>query len=280
MGIFRYPGAKSRLLGQLRPHLDTAIDGMNDFCDLFVGGGSVLIDVAERHPGIRLIANDLDTTIASFWRMVAGEGDADRLCELLQQKPTIALFEKLRSDEAGRLEDMAYRAVFLNRTAFSGISTSGPIGGWRQRSKWTIDCRYNADKLIDGFRRLRETLSTRLTVHCEDAMVLLSRLDQETAVYCDPPYFEKGDMLYPVKMTIDDHRSLSTALRGRKRWVLSYDAAPEIANLYEWARIEEISPKYSIDGSKSTWKRKKEFIITPIDAVPRRLLESAGPYHP
>jgi hypothetical protein len=58
---------------------------------------------------------------------------------------------------------------------------------------------------------------------------------------------------------------------------LSYDACPEIEELYSWANIERVQVGYSItaaiseDGTKVS-RTKEEFIITPKGIFNGRLL--------
>ena len=56
-------------------------------------------------------------------------------------------FYKLKEESTTDKLKCAYKAIFLNRTTFSGIFKSGPIGGKDQISKYPIDCRYNAIKI-------------------------------------------------------------------------------------------------------------------------------------
>ena len=55
---FRYPGSKNKLLPVLMEHIDSTMVGQDSFTDVFVGGGSVLLEVAQKYPNIKLYAND------------------------------------------------------------------------------------------------------------------------------------------------------------------------------------------------------------------------------
>jgi DNA adenine methylase len=132
---FRYPGAKNKLLPILMPYLDGILLGHDTFSDAFVGGGSVLLAVASKYPTIQLFANDLDRGVYSFWSIVSDtkRDRLDKLLDLMKSKPTIKLFNELRQDfdETDEVA-CAYRCIFFNRTTFSGIARSGPIGGQSQ----------------------------------------------------------------------------------------------------------------------------------------------------
>jgi DNA adenine methylase len=224
------------------------------------------VDVAKTFPDIRLYANDLDKTIHSFW-FVIGEGSEKSFLSLLKKvetKPTIKLFKELRSRKPSGVVDLAYRAIFFNRCTFSGIANASPIGGWNQTSKWTVDCRYNASKLASDLIELRLLLKGRLTTSNKSVIDYLRYTVNEGVFYLDPPYYEKGKMLYPVHMTKEEHEQLAEELLPRQNWVLSYDNNPDIHRLYSHAHVESVAVNYSIDGKKTGWKNKNELIITPI----------------
>jgi site-specific DNA-adenine methylase len=54
-------------------------------------------------------------------------------------------------------------------------------------------------------------------------------------LFLDPPYFGRGNQLYPQKMTFAQHLELSRLLRNARSWVLTLDDNPTIRQLYSWA---------------------------------------------
>lgn len=268
LAIFRYPGGKSRLLKPIFDEISTLSlvppgQSHEVFHDVFVGGGSVLIHVAQQHPKARLHANDLDKNVFSFWELVAfgSPEEAKDLEKLLAQKPTMTLFNNLRATPPMSRVERAYYAVFFNRTTFSGISSAGAIGGLNQKSKWTVDCRYNADRLIHEFRELRTLFQGRLKVTNLDCFEYLKRLEAHEACYLDPPYYLQGKALYEHWMTPADHKRLSEVLRRRRNWVLSYDNCKEIQELYDWCPSADLDVRYSMTGVKTTWNATKECLF-------------------
>lgn len=258
--IFRYPGGKTKLIPITELYLSQL--GFKDgdaFHDVFVGGGAIATHVAKTHRYSHIYLNDLDPWISAFWSVIIGDWQA--FAELkghIENKPTIELFKELRETEPIDIVEEAYRAVFFNRTTFSGILTSGPIGGYNQKSKWTIDCRYNITRLQNEMEKLRKLLLNRTTVTKLDAIEYIKRNDSGF-LYLDPPYFKEGAGLY--RFTID-HKGLARELLTRKRWLLFYDDNIKIRKLYD-TYTSEIPTRYSIAGHKYHWKGKKELIITP-----------------
>lgn len=247
---FRYPGAKNKFLSYLTPY----INNKKPFADLFVGGGSVLLHIAENNPSLPLMANDKDENIYSFWKLVV-EGQLDDLFNLIDTKPTIELFNKLRETKPSSVIDKAYHAIFFNRTCFSGIAMAGPIGGVSQ-DKNKIDCRYNAEKLKTKIIKCHELLKNRTIVKNENAVNLLSN---DFFMYCDPPYILAGDSLYPQKMSVAEHYIFAEEIQKYEDWLLSYDNTETIRELYKNNKIINIKAQYCI--SSKEWKDKCELII-------------------
>lgn len=264
MGIFRYPGGKTRLLPYIRRSLEKWESQSDRFHDCFVGGGSVALDFARRNPDHKIFLNDADEWIYSFWLIVSGngrEGELDRLISMCQVRPTVSLFMELRNFSPTSDVERAYQALFFNRTTFSGIRSSGPIGGYEQKSRYTVDCRYNPDAITMGIREANELLRDRTWVSNLDIFEYLP--SNEGIMYLDPPYFDKGEQLYTVSLDTDDHYKLASVLRGMSGWVASYDRAVELENIYkEFADVEIIPARYSINGKKKDWSKKDEMVIS------------------
>lgn len=262
---FRYPGAKNKLLPIIMDNLSPLLHNDGEFADVFVGGGSVLLEVAEKYPNIKLYANDKDYWVYSFWKIVSG-GDQvafEELLDLVAQKPTLNLFYALREDKYQDIVRCAYKAIFFNRTTFSGIFYSGPIGGKKQNSKYSVDCRYNPKSLRAKIIRCRELLKGRLVIKNQDFRNFLGTIDVSVPMYLDPPYYLKGDSLYIEKMDEYDHFDLSVLLFNSSDWVLSYDDCPEVRELYQDHNILNLEARYCITGTKNSWKDKGELIILP-----------------
>jgi DNA adenine methylase len=262
---FRYPGAKNKMLPILMEHLSPLLDKRPMFLDAFVGGGSVLLEVAEKYPSCLLFANDKDYLVYSFWNIVSGPDSTkfEELLELIETRPTLELFYKLRAESPTNEVEAAYRAIFFNRTTFSGIFYSGPIGGKEQKSQYTIDCRYNAKKLKTKILKCRELLQFRTAVVNVDFSDLTMLTSNDVPVYLDPPYYVKGEALYTHSMTPSEHKKLSFILNNRKNWVLSYDDCPEVRLLYANNQVLDLNVRYSINGKKDKWEHKNELVIIP-----------------
>ena len=262
---FRYPGAKNKLIPLIMEQLDKILDGATQFSDVFVGGGSVLLAVAKKYPNLQLFANDKDYWMYCFWKIVSGtdSNKLDELLDLVAVQPTLELFYKLREEETTDEIRCAYKAIFFNRTTFSGILYSGPIGGKEQKSKYTVDCRYNATKLKNKILKCHKLLSGRTEVENKDFADYEVLTKTNLPAYLDPPYYHKGNILYIEKMDEFQHKQLAEILHKRDNWTLSYDDCIEIRDLYQNHQILYLVTRYSINGKKQNWQTKNELIINP-----------------
>src|SRR6266404_2401141 len=254
---FRWAGGKSKMLQDILEQMAPMVPFHKKFVDVFVGGGSVLLMMAEQYPNAELYCNDKFKWIASFWSVVSDTNDANlnQLLELMQAKPTIDLFNQLSGTPPTNIVEEAYRGVFFNRCCFSGIvklDTNGysvksnPIGGKDQKSKWTVDCRYNIKKLRQKILACHELLKGRTYVECQDFSEYQPLTETNYPCYADPPYFDKGKMLYHEAMIPDEHIKLAEILNTRDNWVASYDDVPAIRELYKDQTIVDLQARYSI----------------------------------
>ena len=84
----------------------------------------------------------------------------------------------------------------------------GIIGGRDQTGTWKIDARYNRSDLI---RRIRKIASLRARIELtqldavEFLRTKLTDWNSKILIYMDPPYFEKGWLLYLDAYQVDDH---------------------------------------------------------------------------
>jgi DNA adenine methylase len=105
MALFRYPGGKVKYTNFILPTLYRR-SGFSTYVEPFVGGGSVALAMAARHPGVKLILNDLDTGIAAFFDLIANapETEFQNLQDrIVNTQPTVVMFnDVLKSEPSAR----------------------------------------------------------------------------------------------------------------------------------------------------------------------------------
>ena len=259
-----------KLLPQILPELRGLESISENFSDVFVGGGSVALAVAKDFPNTTLHLNDRDPRIAAFWKVVSNDS-VHELIKRLDVVPTVELFNKIKGMKCATDIDHALKAYFLNRTAYNGIPRATPIGGIKQNGKFKIDSHYNFPKLKELILGCNKLLAGKTVVTCKDFREVLSAPMENTAIYLDPPYIVKGNGLYGIDMTNQDHCDLATMLKHCDNWLLSYDDCDLSRNLYASEIISEIPARYC---NRNNWTPRKELLITKRDGKRNRNIMS------
>lgn len=150
--------------------------------------------------------------------------------------------------------DVGFSTFFLNRTNVSGVIKGGIIGGQEQQGVYKIDARYNGQNLISKIRNIAEKRDQIVLLN-QDAKELLQpqqlRRYYKTFINLDPPYVKKGAQLYKNAFTEADHRELSELISNcNRKWIVTYDICPFVADLYRDFRSSYLDVTYSVRMSK------------------------------
>jgi len=256
----RYPGGKGSFtdfFGRL-----LALNGLEGglYAEPFAGGAGAAVGLLIGGYVDRIAINDADPRVFAFWksalkntgRFIRKIEDAALTITEWEKQREIYLNPKGKSDLA-----VGFAAFYLNRTNRSGIMVNaGPIGGKAQAGKWKLDARYNKAELVKRIEKLAD-YGDRILLSGDDAAVFISRIpkmagEDPTLVYLDPPYFDKGRLLYMNSFAPEDHERLGGLMQKQSiHWVMTYDDCPEIRKIYAWANCRKFSLKYSAYESRS-----------------------------
>ena len=153
----RYPGGK----GKLTPFIEMLIEAYGHkggtYIEPFAGGAGVAIELLERDIVSRIVINDLDKGIYSFWRAILNE--TDRFIDAIIQAP-LDMTEWHKQHEICLAQNQKYSfelgfaTFYMNRTNRSGIIKGGVIGGQDQAGIWKLDARFNKKELIDRIQKI------------------------------------------------------------------------------------------------------------------------------
>jgi DNA adenine methylase len=247
----RYPGGKATLAALLSQIIALNRLGDRIVAEPFAGGAGASLTLLYHEDVSEILINDADEAIFSFWWTLIHRPKEFRA---LLQKTAVNMKEWYRqraiyrgTKRTSRLQ-RGFAAFYLNRCNRSGIiMDGGPIGGIEQDGNWLIDARFNKVELLRRCDKIAE-YRDRIRVSGIDGITLLDNLDPKSTFYfLDPPYFEKGRMVYLNALTADYHAALATRLKSLSRtpWVLTYDDCPEIRSLYAgWATIHPFGLRY------------------------------------
>lgn len=237
----RYPGGKARFAPYIAEIMrSNGLDG-GHYLEPYAGGAGVALELLFHDHAEHIHINDLDPAVHAFWFALTQA--PDRILALIDDTPiTIDQWHYWRSVMLGETEadavERGFATLFVNRTARSGILKGGVIGGKAQAGTYKLDARFKKGVISSRIERIA-TRATDITVYCEDSYQLLSRctefLPERSLIYLDPPYYVKGRGLYRNFYGHDDHLQIANLLqsdRFRRAWVVSYDNAPEICEMY------------------------------------------------
>ena len=274
----RYPGGKgkiSRFIGNVME--ENEITGT--YIEPFAGGAGIAINLLLSNRVSKILINDLDEGVYSFWTDVTR--NPEWLIHMIRNVPFdyhdrpgsfsgveySHYWEKIKARYIrNAYSDMRLKGFdffMLNRMNVSGILKGGPIGGKHQDGRYNISSRFNKKTLI---RRITDIAnqSSRITVTSLEGSYLCKRLSHDNEfvedvsnalVFVDPPYYVQGKNLYNSYAPDRIHELVASSLLAEHpwHWILTYDLSARINELYPDMGLK----KYRYQISYSANKRGK-----------------------
>ncbi|MBQ8704262.1 MAG: DNA adenine methylase [Bacteroidales bacterium] len=236
------------------------------YAEPYAGGAGAAINLLLKNSVNKILINDANIGIFSFWYYVIKENS--RFVDMIQGCE-VSLREWHRWKDVFKTAtkssfELGFATFFLTRTNRSGVLNAGPIGGvsaiQQEKAKYKIDCRYNRQNLAQKVKKIG-TLADRIEVFNLDALdfLQLNNVRDNLFVYLDPPYFQQGKSLYMDYYTQDNHRDLAFFLSQKAHfdWILSYDNVYEIRQLYKDFPLYEFDLNYSV----RTHRKGRELLL-------------------
>lgn len=246
----RYPGGKGALYSRLRKVIrDNGLAGCT-YVEPFAGGAGAGIALLVTGQVSKVVINDLDPAIHAFWSSLVAdpEGMIDRIKTVPLTVKEWRRQKEIYASSDADLSSLGFATFYLNRTNRSGVLNGGPIGGLEQTGNYLIDARFNREGLAERVRTLG-LYRDNVDVTCLNGSDVVRKYASRptTFVYADPPYFEKAGSLYMNYFRADDHAALAKELNGKSEghWLLTYDAVPQVDELYSERRIRRFGLNYS-----------------------------------
>ena len=252
----RYPGGKAKLYEYTKKLIELNNLSGCTYVEAYAGGCGLSLELLMEGVVNKLVLNDIDISIYSFWYSVLNDGP--KLAEkILNTEVTIDEW-KIQKDiqkykHIANKFELGFSTLFLNRTNRSGILSAGPIGGYEQNGNYLIDCRFNKKDLSKKVLEIYN-LRNKINFYNYDAKEFINRVvskqKRPTFVFLDPPYFNKGKELYVNFYNEDDHQELALLTKKlRKNWIVTYDNVDKIKELYQEVYIHEYDINYSVNKS-------------------------------
>ncbi len=254
----RYPGGKGKLVKYFKQLFEENSLKQGIYVEPYVGGASIALSLLIEGYASKIVINDIDRSIFAFWYSVINY--AKELCGLIEKTPiTLEVWEeqkKIQKEKENKdLLTLGFSTFFLNRTNRSGILSAGVIGGKSQKGRWKINARFNKQSLIKRIKKI-SLYKDKIELYNMDAVELIkmlkNKLPSKTLFYLDPPYYKKGRELYLNYYLDDDHKKIADEINKAKKqkWVITYDDAKLIKQLYKRKKKINYSLTYSAGKSK------------------------------
>lgn len=250
----RYPGGKGKVADYFKQVFKDNLlyDGI--YVEPYAGGASVGLSLLFNEYASKIIINDIDSSIFSFWHSVLNK--TDELCKLIKDTPvnvTTWDIQKRIQKEKNKHQILAlgFSTFFLNRTNRSGIINAGIIGGREQTGEWKIDARFNKTDLIKRIERIAQ-YKDKIELYNQDAVLLVKDLKKtlpsNSLFYFDPPYYVKGKDLYLNFYEKDNHKEIATEIGklNKQKWIVTYDNVAPIQELYDAFKQVKFRLNYSV----------------------------------
>ncbi len=281
----RYPGGKTQLADFVANLI--RINNMENvtYIEPFAGGSGVSLQLLFDGVVDHIVINDYDKSIYSIWNAIINH--TEKFIRLIEETPIT--IEEWHNQKRIYAENRTYMnsleggfaTFFLNRTNVSGIISGGPIGGQAQTSKYKIDCRFNKTSLIKKIRAIAERKNS-ITLFRKDANQLVDIINDRynndnTFIFFDPPYFLQGQNLYLSFISPKKHIQMKNSIDRLNNfyWILTYDTAPQIAEIYSDAAQRY---KYNLTYSANQKIKATEFLFaserTKLDSFEKVKLEN------
>ena len=254
----RYPGGKGKLTSFMEFMIDRLGHRGGTYIEPFAGGAGIAIELLERQVVDQIVINDLDKGVYSFWRAILEE--TDRFIDQIRTVP-LDMAEWNRQHDICHNNnrrysfELGFATFYMNRTNRSGIIKGGVIGGSNQTGNYLIDARFNREDLTERIKRIA-ALKSKIHLYNKDVVSFVTRFvpkyQENTLMFFDPPYYAKGKQLYLNFFKHEDHVKIEELIRTRVHcdWIITYDDAPEIVDIYDGYPLRHYDLSYSVANKR------------------------------
>ena len=194
----RYPGGKSRACTKMDPYFPD-LRNYTEFCEPFLGGGSVAIHVAKKYPHLKITVNDLYEPLINFWVQLQQFGSelTDTIRNYKSTHPNPDSAKELFLECKNRINDKSLDCIeraaafyIVNKCSFSGLTESSSFSKQASISNFSM-------RGIEKLPQYSEIVS-HWHINQYSYEHLMENMHDGLFMYLDPPYDIK-DNLYGKK---------------------------------------------------------------------------------
>ena len=261
----RYPGGKGKLASFMEYMIDQLGHRGGTYIEPFAGGAGIAMELLLRNVVSRIVINDYDKAVWSFWKAILTE--TDRFVEEIRMVPlTVDEWQKqheiLVTQNDKYSFELGFAAFYMNRTNRSGIIKGGVIGGQEQAKDWKMDVRFKREELVTRIQIIAARKKD-IKLYNKDVNSFIKNYvplyEENALIYFDPPYFRKGQQLYMNFFNYKDHVRIEQEIREHVNcdWIITYDYEPQIEEIYHNYNLR----LYDLNYSVSTKRKANELMI-------------------
>ncbi len=252
----RYPGGKAKIYNTVKEIIKENNLSGKVYVEPFSGGFGLGLKLLINGDIKKVIINDFDRHIYAFWKCVFNH--TQKLIQKIENvQINVAEWRNQRNVYNNYLKnsiiDVGFSTLFLNRTNYSGILKSGPIGGFGQNGTYKMDCRFNKTELVKLIKTIAK-YKDAVEIYNYDVKSLIKKLknrEQELFYNFDPPYVNKGKELYLNSYEEKDHECLKKIVENiDTEWIMTYDNVELIKTLYSNYTQVEQKLTYSVSSKR------------------------------
>ena len=252
----RYPGGKGKLSLFMEYMIDRLGHRGGTYIEPFAGGAGIAVELLLKNVVNRIVINDYDKGVWSFWKAILTE--TDRFVEQVRTVP-LTINEWYRQHEICVNQndkysfELGFATFYMNRTNRSGIIKGGVIGGLKQAGHWTMDVRFNREELINRIQNIASRKKD-IKLYNKDIRSFITNYvplyEDNAFIYFDPPYYKKGKQLYMNYFSHEDHVRIESAIRQHINcdWIITYDDVKEIEEIYKDYQLYLYDLNYSVSA--------------------------------
>lgn len=254
----RYPGGKGKVVNSIKKIIDAnSLKGL-EYAEPFAGGASVALSLLLDGYSQNIYINDKDRAIYAFWYSIINHKDefVDMISSIPINMDSWFAQKQIFEQHDSSLFKLGFATFFLNRTNRSGILKAGVIGGKNQSGKYSISERFHKENLIKRIELIHK-VKDRIFLFNLDVIDFISEVSnvmtQNSVIYLDPPYYNKGKDLYMNHFQHIDHIVLKDYIEtlDQYNWIVTYDNTPQINEIYQGIKKKFYNLNYSlINASK------------------------------
>lgn len=255
-------GGKKRLLSEISARIPNDV---SSYCEPFVGGGAVLLNVLESSD-CACFCSDTNEELVNFYKMVRDKPTqvAENVGLWENSKETYLSVRQMdRCINWKTVSDItrAARFAYLNASAFQGMWRTSSLGynnvPWRAPKNTLPD--------VEAYVSF-SSLTKHVFFEACDFSKTINNTNEGGFVYADPPYLGEFSLYAKNGFDLNDHVRLRDCLVGLVakggNFLLSNSDTKQVRELYSAFQIDEVTLKKTFAAQSTSRIVTKELLIS------------------